>query len=105
MRQESEALENTNLKLKSEVGDLKSRLTAAERRALEVAEAKKSEEDMLRLMEKSLDDAKNENEKRIMDTTQFQTMKKMMQKQSAQIRDLRRRLQQYEPDNTKTDDD
>jgi hypothetical protein len=51
-----------------------------------------------------LDEAKEENNKRIAETTQFQQMKKLMQSQSVKIRDLRLRLQKYEPDNAKEED-
>jgi hypothetical protein len=56
-------------------------------------------------LERALEEAKEENAKRISDTTQFQQMRKLMQSQSAKIRDLRKRLQKYEPDSVKEDDD
>jgi hypothetical protein len=53
----------------------------------------------------ALNEAKDENNRRVSDTTQFQQMRRMMQSQSVKIRDLRRRLQVYEPDICKEDDD
>ena len=53
----------------------------------------------------SLNEAKEENNKRVSETTQFQQMKRLMQSQSAKIRQLRERLARYEPDDTKEDDD
>ena len=42
---------------------------------------------------------RKENERRVRDTNQFKQMKKLMCRMQAQnIKDLRRRLQQYEPD-------
>lgn len=49
-------------------------------------------------LEEELEVANEENTKRVSETTQFQQMKKMMQSQSAKIRDLRRRLAKYEPE-------
>jgi leucine zipper transcription factor-like protein 1 len=58
-------------------------------------------------LEKQLEEAKEENNKRVSETAQFQQMRKMMQSQSNKIRDLRRRLERYEPDagDSKGDDD
>lgn len=55
-------------------------------------------------LERQLAETKEAAEKRVAETTQFQQMKRMMQSQSATIRDLRRRLQRYEPDSVKEDD-
>ncbi len=51
-------------------------------------------------LERALADAKEENEKRVMDTAQFQQMRKVMQSQAKHIRDLKARLNRYEPDDT-----
>ena len=57
-----------------------------------------------RELERALEEAKEENQKRVAETSQFQTMRKMMQSQAAKIRDLRQRLNKYEPDACKEDD-
>jgi predicted transcriptional regulator len=72
------------------------------------AEGKRGESDMaekMRKLERQLEEAREENNKRVSDTAQFQQMKKMMQTQSSKIRELRRRLERYEPDSIKEDDD
>ena len=56
-------------------------------------------------LEDDLREAREENEKRVQDTTQFTQMKKLMQTQSSNIKDLRRRLQKYEPSDAKDDAD
>ena len=59
----------------------------------------------LQMLEGELESAHEENAKRVNETAQFQQMKKLMQSQSAKIKDLRRRLQRYEPDDCKGEDD
>ena len=59
----------------------------------------------LRNMEDDLHTAQGENNKRVNETTQFLTMKKLMQNQTVKIKDLRRKLQKYEPDDCKGDED
>lgn len=59
----------------------------------------------IRKLEISLSDCREEGEKRVMDTAQFRQMKQLMQTQSGNIRDLRRRLEKYEPDSVGDDDD
>jgi hypothetical protein len=61
--------------------------------------------DKIRSLERALHEASEEGSKRVSETSQFQQMKKMMQSQSNKLRDLRRRLQQYEPDLGKEEDD
>lgn len=56
-------------------------------------------------MEDELQAAQGENTKRVNETTQFLQMKKLMQSQAVKIKDLRRKLQKYEPDDCKGDDD
>jgi hypothetical protein len=41
----------------------------------------------------------------VAETSQFVQMRKIMQTQSGTIRDLRRRLEKYEPDSVKEDDE
>jgi hypothetical protein len=43
--------------------------------------------------------------RRVAETSQFVQMRKIMQTQSGTIRDLRRRLEKYEPDSVKEDND
>jgi hypothetical protein len=105
MREESARLEDTNNRLQAEVNLLKHKLAMSERQE---AEGKRREdfEDkaQLRNLEAALEEAKEENTKRVAETSQFQQMRKLMQSQNAKIRDLRRRLSQYEPDATKDDE-
>jgi chromosome segregation ATPase len=108
MREETARLEDTNARLQSEVNSLRSRLSQADRSLLTAAESKAQDDVMgrreLQNLERSLEEAKEENNKRIAETSQFQQMRKLMQSQSAKIRDLRRRLERYEPDSVKEDD-
>lgn len=94
----NEALEELNKKLTEEISELTRKL-AIQRRANKdssrLAEGKEASEEAL---EEALREAKEENDKRVRDTNQFLTMKKLMQSQAANIRDLKRRLEQYEPD-------
>lgn len=90
------------------MNSLRQRLAQLDRSAANAAESKSADDSntraQLRSLERSLEEAKEENNKRINETTQFQQMRKMMQSQSAKIRDLRRRLERYEPDACKEDD-
>jgi hypothetical protein len=83
-------LEEENGKLREEVAALTRKLAIARRSK---AEGKESEE----ALEEALREAKEENDKRVRDTNQFLTMKKLMQSQASNLRELRRRLEQYEP--------
>lgn len=109
MREETSRLEDTNAKLQAEVNSLRLRLAAADRSVHIMAESKSQEESAgksnLRHLESALEDAKEESNKRVSETAQFQQMRKLMQSQSAKIRDLRRRLERYEPDSVKEDGD
>ncbi len=95
------------------MNNLKQRLIAAERNAADRlteskrGEAASSEESraLIRKLERDLSEAREENNKRVSDTAQFQQMRKMMQSQSTKLRDLRRRLERYEPDACKEDDE
>eukprot|EP00605_Chrysophyceae_sp_TOSAG23-4_P000033 GSChrysophyteH1.ASY1.ANO1.34.1 assembled CDS len=90
-REAIEAEKELNKKLQEDNAALTRKLALARRSK---AEGKESEE----ALEEALREAKEENDKRVRDTNQFMTMKKLMQSQAATIRDLRSRLQQYEPD-------
>lgn len=86
-----EAAEELNKKLQDEVASLTRALHIAKKSK---AEGKESEE----ALEEALREAKEENERRVRDTNQFMTMKKLMQGQAAQLKQLKQRLQRYEPD-------
>mmetsp|Transcript_11035 Transcript_11035/g.18515 ORF Transcript_11035/g.18515 Transcript_11035/m.18515 type:complete len:174 (+) Transcript_11035:412-933(+) len=109
MREQTERLEDKNARLQAEVDSLRRRLGMADQSLSDAAESKMQGDAETRMnmrsMESALNDAKEENNKRVNDTAQFQQMKKIMQSQSATIRDLRRRLERYEPDSAKQDDE
>ena len=113
---QSGRLEDANKILEQEVGNLKLKLELIERERREernlLSEGKQSENSMNSILndrigslERELEDSKIENNKRVLDTPQFRQMKTLMQNQSTKIRDLRLRLQKYEPDNMKEEDD
>lgn len=108
MRDEANRLEEANTALKNEVAALKQRLGQLERNTSSMAESKDAENQRVKTqskeLERALEEAKEEGAKRVSETTQFQQMRKLMQSQSAKIRDLRRRLERYEPDAVKEDD-
>lgn len=91
-------MEDTNARLQAEVNLLKHKLVMAERHESEGKRQEETNEQELRRLERALESATEENSKRVAETTQFQQMRKMMQSQNAKIRDLRRRLERYEPD-------
>ena len=108
-QEEAQRLEETNHSLQHEVNLLRQRLSLIERSSSSLAESKDQESARAKAqskeLERALEEAKEENTKRVAETTQFQQMRKIMQSQSAKIRDLRKRLQKYEPDAVKEDDD
>lgn len=108
MREQTNRLEETNARLQAEVNSLRQRLGQADYTLQTVAESKHTDDEADRLamrdLTRSLEEAKEENNKRIAETSQFQQMRKLMQSQSAKIRDLRKRLERYEPDSVKEDD-
>jgi hypothetical protein len=65
--------------------------------AQELAEAKNS-------VSKLAEDAKD-HDKAILQTRQFQQMKKMLATKNTQLVDLRKRLQRYEPDEAEMEDE
>lgn len=111
-RDETDKLDKTNKKLLDENDRLMQRVASLERelrskddsKADAMLRADANAAHQMQNLEDQLAEAKEEGSKRVSDTTQFQQMRKMMQQQSSQIRDLRRRLQRYEPDNCKEDD-
>ena len=64
-----------------------------------------SSDKRIKQLEEELKCSQEENTKRIADTSQFKQMRQLMQSQSGKIRDLKRRIERYEPDSTKDDDD
>jgi len=109
MRDQSDRLEQTNAALQREVDELRGRLGLAGKDAMRAAESK-SQGDAearsgMRSLESALEDAKEEGARRVAETSQFVQMRKIMQTQSGTIRDLRRRLEKYEPDSVKEDDE
>jgi chromosome segregation ATPase len=105
MKEEREQVEATNRRLQEEVNMLKSRLKQVDKQYSSLAESKSRDDGTSRDLEKALEEAKEENSKRVADTSQFQQMRKLMQSQSTKLRDLRKRLQKYEPDAAKEEDD
>lgn len=109
MKEESDRLDETNAKLQLEISNLRSKMVAAEKRLARLNESK-HEHDLeakmqLSTLQEQLEESKEENEKRVAETTQFQSMRRIMQQQAANIRDLRQRLAKYEPDMKDQDDD
>jgi leucine zipper transcription factor-like protein 1 len=108
MRDGQGRLEDTNARLQAEVNSLRQRLAQSDRSLQQAAESKSGDEyntrSQVRELERALEEAREENNKRVNETSQFVQMKKLMQNQSATIRDLRRRLERYEPDSVKEDD-
>ena len=91
LKDKLDAAEELNKRLQDENAELVRKLAIARRAG---GESKQSEE----MLADALAEAKEENERRVRDTNQFKQMKKLMQTQAQNIKDLRRRLQQYEPD-------
>ena len=91
LKEKAEAAEELNQRLQDENAELVRKLAIARRSA---GEGKQSEE----AMADALAEAKEENDKRVRDTNQFKQMKKLMQTQASNIKDLRKRLAVYEPD-------
>ena len=87
-----DAEKELNKKLQDDNAALQRKLAVSRRNK---AEGKESEE----ALEEALREAKDENDKRVRETNQFMTMKKLMQSQAGTIRDLRARLEHFEPSN------
>ena len=101
LEQQLRKLEDDSVKLSREKQELGRQISELKDRMSETLESsgKDGEENQerIRRLQDDLSEAKEENEKRVKETTQFQQMRKMMQTQSANIRDLRTRLAKYEP--------
>lgn len=107
LKTEQERLSQLNLELENQVSQLRRQLTEANRRVSSLAaDAKASEEDSrlrdrVRDLDCELAEAKEENARKVADSKQFQQMRKIMQKQTLEIKRLRERLQVFEPDDCK----
>jgi len=108
MSERIEQLEEENRRLQEDAVFYKSRLATAEKQGRSAAEGKQRDEEgdassssRVRQLEAELREAREENEKRVSDTAQFQQMKKLMQSQAQNLTDMRRRLLRYEPDDAK----
>ncbi len=105
MRDETTRLEESNNRLQNEVTALKKRLLALDSSYNHTESKLQADSVHSRELEHALQEAKEQGQKRVADTTQFQQMRKLMQIQSSKIRDLRKRLQRYEPDAVKEDEE
>lgn len=105
MRDQTSHLEETNRRLQDEVAALKHRLQQLDSSYAASESKSAAESQHSRELERALGEAKEQNSKRVAETAQFQQMRKIMQQQSAKIRDLRKRLQKYEPEAVKEDDE
>lgn len=109
IRDEKSRLEESNERLQNEIQTLRNKLSNADHHLSSLADSKQHDDELekvqLKELEHALEEAKDENNRRVSDTTQFQQMRKLMQTQSNTIKELRRRLQKYEPDGTKEEDD
>ncbi len=101
---EYERLVADNRAMNSELAVLRARLNNSERDLRDAKSAADANSSGLLMsysdLERALADAKEENTKKITDTAQFQQLRKVMQSQAKHIRDLKTRLQRYEPDDT-----
>ena len=111
IKDENERLEQMNRDLQSQLADMRVRLSKAERLYREKESETKSTDDdsnskqQIRNLEQLLEESKEENNKRVADTSAVRQMKTIMQTQANKIKDLTRKLQRYEPDNSKYEDD
>lgn len=108
-REETERLESTNRRLQDELEKMRQRLLATERSVTRTeskggSSTADASAPRIRELEQALADAKEQGDKRVSETSQFQQMRAMMQSQNNKIRDLRRRLDRYEPDTVKEED-
>jgi predicted nucleic acid-binding Zn-ribbon protein len=91
---ETDRLENANRRLQEEVSSLRARLDTTERSsrqssaaaAKDIADNENTNSGRIRSLETDLAEAKDEANKRVSETTQFQQMRKMMQSQANTIK-------------------
>jgi major membrane immunogen (membrane-anchored lipoprotein) len=95
--------------LQQEIANLQTKIHLNELSIQEIAESKEEESGMsngkITKLESELREAKGEIEKKVSDTSQFQQMMKLMKSQTTKIKDLRQRLEKYEPSENCKDDD
>jgi len=110
MKETAEQLQEEKQRLNEEVQFLRGRVSMLERQASAAGGESKQRDTAdndsgsaarIRVLEVELREAREEAERRVSDTVQFQQMKKLMQSQSQNIADLRRRLLRWEPDDAK----
>lgn len=97
MQTEASRLNKENSALKNDLSDLQQRLGRVESSAKR-SDDSKVDSSQVRRLEEELRRLKEESTKRVADSSQFQQMKDLMKSQTFKIKDLRRRLQRYEPD-------
>ena len=104
MKEEAERVEEQNRALQDELNHVRSRLSSVERSGAEGKHAEDEASTRVRTLESDLREAKEEGERRVAETVQFQQMKRLMQSQAQNIKDLRRRLAKYEPVDAKNEE-
>jgi len=97
MQTEASRLNKENSSLKNELSDLQHKISRVESSAKRVDDSKVDNAHVRRL-EEELKRLREESSKRVADAPQFQQMKDLMRSQTHKIKDLRRRLHRYEPD-------
>lgn len=105
MRDETSRLEDTNTRLQAEVAQLRQRLAQVDSSRSAAESKMQADSYHSHELERALEEAKEQNSKRVAETAQFQQMRKIMQSQSAKLKDLRKRLQRWEPEAVKEDDE
>ena len=104
-RDEIDGLSGTNSRLQQEVLSLTLKLSQYEASLSKTAESKDqiahSSANRISQLERQLAETKADLERKVSETTQFQSMMKLMRTQNARLKDLRTRLGRYE---TVTDD-
>lgn len=101
-KDEIERLELNNQTLQNEIKSLRKILRDT------VSDSKSSGDnnsERCRRLENQLEEVKEESNKRISETAQFMQMKKLMQSQAVKLKDLKNRLNRYEPDDAEKEDD
>ena len=104
-RDEIDGLSGTNSRLQQEVLSLTLKLSQYEATLSQTAESKDqiahTSANKISQLERQLSETKADLERKVSETTQFQSMMKLMRTQNARLKDLRTRLGRYE---TVTDD-
>ena len=100
-----EALKRRLAQTERQVTEMKYDNEASEGKRNEESSSSAAEREKIKKLENALADCREEGERRVADTPQFKQMRQLMQTQSTNIRDLRRRLEKYEPDSVHDDED